>query len=84
MKQAEQKLLEGAKHLECTTYGVLHERHLEAFIAPQHWNSLMYGVVREIPFFWIKQSQCTLTALSANKSEVPPSTLLGIIWLLGK
>ncbi|NWQ80530.1 ZNFX1 protein, partial [Columbina picui] len=44
MKQAEQKLLEGAKHLECSTYGVLHERHLEAFIAPQHWNSLMNGL----------------------------------------
>ncbi|KAM6248804.1 NFX1-type zinc finger-containing protein 1 isoform 1-T1 [Porphyrio hochstetteri] len=41
MKQAEQELHEGAKHLECTTYGVLHERHLESCIAPQHWDSLM-------------------------------------------
>ncbi|NWW85140.1 ZNFX1 protein, partial [Rhynochetos jubatus] len=41
MKQAEQELHEGAKHLECTTYGVLHERHLAACIAPQHWESLM-------------------------------------------
>ncbi|NXF36396.1 ZNFX1 protein, partial [Nyctibius bracteatus] len=44
MKRAEQALLEGAKHLECTTYGVLHERHLEACIAPQHWESLMNGL----------------------------------------
>uniref|UniRef100_A0A8C0EA36 Zinc finger NFX1-type containing 1 n=1 Tax=Bubo bubo TaxID=30461 RepID=A0A8C0EA36_BUBBB len=47
MKQAEQELHEGAKHLECTTYGVLHERHLEACIAPQHWDSLMNGLVSE-------------------------------------
>ncbi|XP_009891810.1 PREDICTED: LOW QUALITY PROTEIN: NFX1-type zinc finger-containing protein 1 [Charadrius vociferus] len=47
MKQAEQELHEGAKLLECTTYGVLHERHLEAFIAPQHWDSLMNGLVRQ-------------------------------------
>ncbi|XP_068769058.1 NFX1-type zinc finger-containing protein 1 isoform X2 [Struthio camelus] len=47
MKQAEQELHEGAKHLECTTYGVLHERHLEACIAPQHWDSLMNGLDEE-------------------------------------
>ncbi|XP_074776511.1 NFX1-type zinc finger-containing protein 1 [Athene noctua] len=47
MKQAEQELHEGAKHLECTTYGVLHERHLEACIAPQHWGSLMSGLDNE-------------------------------------
>lgn len=51
MKQAEQELHEGAKHLECTTYGVLHERQLEACIAPHHWDSLMNGLVREVPFF---------------------------------
>uniref|UniRef100_A0A8V1A0C1 Zinc finger NFX1-type containing 1 n=1 Tax=Gallus gallus TaxID=9031 RepID=A0A8V1A0C1_CHICK len=44
MKHAEEELYKGAKHLECTTYGVLHERHLEAFIAPQHWDSLMSGL----------------------------------------
>ncbi|NXL91409.1 ZNFX1 protein, partial [Alectura lathami] len=44
MKQAEEELHKGAKHLECTTYGVLHERHLEACIAPQHWDSLMNGL----------------------------------------
>ncbi|NWJ03246.1 ZNFX1 protein, partial [Crypturellus undulatus] len=47
MKQAEQELHEGAKHLECTTYGVLHERHLEAYIAPHHWDSLMNGLDEE-------------------------------------
>uniref|UniRef100_A0A8D0KWH1 Zinc finger NFX1-type containing 1 n=1 Tax=Strix occidentalis caurina TaxID=311401 RepID=A0A8D0KWH1_STROC len=54
MKQAEQELHEGAKHLECTTYGVLHERHLEACIAPQHWDSLMNGLVSE---FYYSASQ---------------------------
>uniref|UniRef100_A0A8B9I5F3 Zinc finger NFX1-type containing 1 n=1 Tax=Anser brachyrhynchus TaxID=132585 RepID=A0A8B9I5F3_9AVES len=47
MKQAEEELHKGAKHLECTTYGVLHERHLEACIAPQHWDSLMKGLDHE-------------------------------------
>ncbi|NWY07918.1 ZNFX1 protein, partial [Nothoprocta ornata] len=47
MKQAEQELHEAAKHLECTTCGVLHERHLEACIAPQHWDSLMNGLDEE-------------------------------------
>ncbi|NXP55776.1 ZNFX1 protein, partial [Heliornis fulica] len=41
MKQAEQKLHERGKHLECSMYGVLHEHHLESCIAPQHWESLM-------------------------------------------
>lgn len=49
MKEAERELHEGAKHLECTTYGVLHEHQLEACIAPQHWNSLMNGLVRDVP-----------------------------------
>ncbi|NXS38068.1 ZNFX1 protein, partial [Pomatostomus ruficeps] len=39
----EKELLEGAKRLECTTYGVLHERYLKPHIAPQHWASLMKG-----------------------------------------
>ncbi|NWV10824.1 ZNFX1 protein, partial [Ptilonorhynchus violaceus] len=44
MKEIEQVLLAGAKQLECTTYGVLHERYLKAHIAPQHWDSLMDGL----------------------------------------
>ncbi|NWU77785.1 ZNFX1 protein, partial [Onychorhynchus coronatus] len=44
MAQAEQELREGVKQLECTTYGVLHERYLEAYIEPQHWASLMKGL----------------------------------------
>ncbi|NXP22050.1 ZNFX1 protein, partial [Scytalopus superciliaris] len=44
MAQAEQELHEGAKQLECTTYGVLHECYLEACIDPQHWASLMKGL----------------------------------------
>ncbi|XP_028926721.1 NFX1-type zinc finger-containing protein 1 [Ornithorhynchus anatinus] len=43
MKQSEQELRKGSQHLECTTNGVLHERHLEKYIAPHHWNSLMNG-----------------------------------------
>lgn len=46
MKHSEQELREGARHLECTTYGVLHERHLERYISPQHWDSLTNGPVR--------------------------------------
>ncbi|NXY18307.1 ZNFX1 protein, partial [Atrichornis clamosus] len=44
MELAEQQLHIGAKQLECTTHGVLHERYLEAHIAPQHWASLMKGL----------------------------------------
>ncbi|XP_053848821.1 NFX1-type zinc finger-containing protein 1 [Vidua macroura] len=40
MKEAEEGLHEGAKRLECTTYGVLHERYLKPHMAPQHWASL--------------------------------------------
>ncbi|KAM9068296.1 NFX1-type zinc finger-containing protein 1 [Sarcophilus harrisii] len=43
MKQSEQEIHKGAHHLECTTKGVVHERHLQKYIAPQHWNSLMNG-----------------------------------------
>ncbi|NXQ36607.1 ZNFX1 protein, partial [Alaudala cheleensis] len=41
MEEVEQKLLEGAKRLECTTCGVLHERYLKPYMAPQHWASLV-------------------------------------------
>ncbi|NWW30854.1 ZNFX1 protein, partial [Panurus biarmicus] len=41
MKKIERKLLEGAKQLECTTYGVLHEHYLKPHMAPQHWTSLI-------------------------------------------
>ncbi|NXO35213.1 ZNFX1 protein, partial [Locustella ochotensis] len=40
MEKVEEKLLEGAKRLECSTYGVLHERYLKPHMAPQHWASL--------------------------------------------
>uniref|UniRef100_A0A8D0HIZ2 Uncharacterized protein n=1 Tax=Sphenodon punctatus TaxID=8508 RepID=A0A8D0HIZ2_SPHPU len=43
MKQSEQLLREGACHLECMTRGVLHERHMEKYIATEHWESLMTG-----------------------------------------
>jgi len=81
MKHAEEELYKGAKHLECTTYGVLHERHLEAFIAPQHWDSLMSGLVRVA--FSVSQAfllgfmsqvcffVCMLTAFLINESVSP-------------
>ncbi|NXV10160.1 ZNFX1 protein, partial [Cettia cetti] len=40
MRRVEEKLLEGAKRLECTTFGVLHEQYLKQHMAPQHWASL--------------------------------------------
>ncbi|NXI60378.1 ZNFX1 protein, partial [Chloroceryle aenea] len=48
MKQAEEELHEGVERLEYTTYGVLHECHLKACIAPQHWDSLMNGLEDDI------------------------------------
>ncbi|NXS45373.1 ZNFX1 protein, partial [Balaeniceps rex] len=60
MKQAEHELHEGAKHLECTTYGVLHERHLEACIAPQHWDSLMNGLDDEEFYYSASQHSMIL------------------------
>ncbi|NWY45192.1 ZNFX1 protein, partial [Sylvia atricapilla] len=52
MKDVEEKLLEGAKRLECTTYGVLHERYLKQHMAPQHWASLI-KVLEDAEFYYI-------------------------------
>ncbi|NXT67826.1 ZNFX1 protein, partial [Chaetops frenatus] len=41
MEGIEQKLLEGAKQLESSAYGVLHEHYLKPHMAPQHWASLV-------------------------------------------
>ncbi|KAM6113051.1 LOW QUALITY PROTEIN: NFX1-type zinc finger-containing protein 1-like [Pterocles gutturalis] len=60
MKQAEQELCEAAKHLECTTYGVLHERHLKACIAPQHWDSLVNGLDDEEFYYSASQHSVIL------------------------
>lgn len=46
MKESEQELHEGAQTLECTMRGVLREQHLEKYISPQHWKSLMNGPVQ--------------------------------------
>ncbi|NXM69663.1 ZNFX1 protein, partial [Serilophus lunatus] len=51
MEQAEYELHEGAKQLECTTYGVLHERFLEEHIEPQHWESLNKGLA-DMEFYY--------------------------------
>ncbi|XP_067856716.1 NFX1-type zinc finger-containing protein 1-like isoform X2 [Heptranchias perlo] len=45
MRESEQKISEAAKHLECTTQGVLHEQYLEKCISAIHWNSLQHGLV---------------------------------------
>ncbi|XP_054995479.1 NFX1-type zinc finger-containing protein 1 isoform X1 [Sorex araneus] len=47
MKESEQELHEGAQTLECTMRGVLREQHLEKYISPQHWNSLISGPVQD-------------------------------------
>uniref|UniRef100_A0A8D1FXU5 RZ-type domain-containing protein n=1 Tax=Sus scrofa TaxID=9823 RepID=A0A8D1FXU5_PIG len=47
MKESEQELHEGAQTLECTMRGVLREQHLEKYISPQHWKSLMNGPVQD-------------------------------------
>ncbi|XP_064586204.1 NFX1-type zinc finger-containing protein 1 isoform X1 [Zonotrichia leucophrys gambelii] len=52
MKEAEQGLLEGAKRLECTAYGVLHERYLKPHMAPQHWTSLRRAL-QDTEFYYI-------------------------------
>ncbi|NXP31996.1 ZNFX1 protein, partial [Leiothrix lutea] len=48
----EEKLLEGAKRLECTTCGVLHERYLKPHMAPQHWASLIKAL-EDTEFYYI-------------------------------
>ncbi|XP_043946062.1 NFX1-type zinc finger-containing protein 1 [Protopterus annectens] len=50
LKQAETKIIDGGKHLECTMRGVLHERFLERHIKPQHWDCLQEGLVDENGF----------------------------------
>ncbi|NXF09008.1 ZNFX1 protein, partial [Smithornis capensis] len=44
MKEAELELREGIMELEYTTYGILGEHCLKAYIEPQHWKSLMKGL----------------------------------------
>uniref|UniRef100_A0A8C8S3M7 Zinc finger NFX1-type containing 1 n=1 Tax=Pelusios castaneus TaxID=367368 RepID=A0A8C8S3M7_9SAUR len=78
MKQSEQELREGARHLECTAYGVVHERHLERYITTQHWNSLRNGLDDE--WFCYKGSRNSVilewlglgvTAFTQNGAENP-------------
>ncbi|KAM4842523.1 NFX1-type zinc finger-containing protein 1 [Thomomys bottae] len=47
MKGSEQGLDKGAKTLECTMRGVVREQHLEKYILPRHWESLMNGPVQD-------------------------------------
>ncbi|KFV02581.1 NFX1-type zinc finger-containing protein 1, partial [Tauraco erythrolophus] len=73
MKQAEQELHEGAKHLECTTSGVLHERHLEACIAPRHWHSLMNGLDDEEFYYSASQHSMILEWLGLGVTVFTPN-----------
>lgn len=47
MKESEQELHEGAQTLECSMRGVLQEQHLQKYISPQHWKSLMNGSIQD-------------------------------------
>ncbi|XP_034642892.1 NFX1-type zinc finger-containing protein 1 [Trachemys scripta elegans] len=84
MKQSEQELREGARHLECTAHGVLHERHLERYITTQHWDSLMNGLDDE--WFCYKGSRNSMilewlglgvTAFTQNGAENPAAENAG-------
>ncbi|NXC23528.1 ZNFX1 protein, partial [Campylorhamphus procurvoides] len=68
MEGAERKLQEGAKQLECTTYGVLHERYLKGCIEPQHWASLMKGLDDEEFYYSGSQHSVILEWLSLGVS----------------
>ncbi|XP_057892164.1 NFX1-type zinc finger-containing protein 1 isoform X1 [Melospiza georgiana] len=68
MKEAEGGLLEGAKRLECTAYGVLHERYLKPHMAPQHWASLRRAL-QDTEFYYIaSQSSLILEWLGLGVS----------------
>ncbi|XP_072917712.1 NFX1-type zinc finger-containing protein 1 isoform X1 [Hemitrygon akajei] len=43
MRESEQKICSAAKHLECTTQGIVHEQYLERYISQVHWQSLQSG-----------------------------------------
>uniref|UniRef100_A0A8C3N3A4 Zinc finger NFX1-type containing 1 n=1 Tax=Geospiza parvula TaxID=87175 RepID=A0A8C3N3A4_GEOPR len=60
MREAEEGLLEGAKRLECTAYGVLHERYLKPHMAPQHWASLRRALANQDTEFYYIFSQRSL------------------------
>ncbi|XP_032931022.1 NFX1-type zinc finger-containing protein 1 isoform X2 [Catharus ustulatus] len=51
MQKIEEELLEGARRLECTTYGVVNHRYLKPYMAPQHWDSLIRGLEDDKLFF---------------------------------
>lgn len=79
MKESEQELHEGAQTLECTTRGVLREQHLEKYISPQHWKSLMNGPIQVgvilggisislVPGGSLQQKQCS-KALAVWQSD---------------
>ncbi|XP_052040295.1 NFX1-type zinc finger-containing protein 1 [Apodemus sylvaticus] len=57
MKESEQKLQEGAQTLECTMRGVLREQHLEKYISPQHWESLMTRPVQDSDWVCVQPSK---------------------------
>ncbi|NXC85444.1 ZNFX1 protein, partial [Cercotrichas coryphoeus] len=51
MEKIEQKLLEGAQRLECTTYGIVNHRYLKPHMAPQHYASLITGLEDDELFY---------------------------------
>ncbi|NXU55026.1 ZNFX1 protein, partial [Turnix velox] len=78
MKLVEQELQKVAKLLECTTYGVLHERYLESCISSQHWDSLMNGLDDEEFYYNASEHSMILewlglgvTVFTQNAAENP-------------
>ncbi|XP_069740716.1 NFX1-type zinc finger-containing protein 1-like isoform X2 [Narcine bancroftii] len=43
MRESEENICSAAKHLECSTRGVIHENYLEKYISRAHWKSLQSG-----------------------------------------
>ncbi|XP_065610473.1 NFX1-type zinc finger-containing protein 1 [Cyrtonyx montezumae] len=78
MKHAEEELHEGAKHLECTTYGVLHEHHLESCIAPQHWDSLRNGLGDDEFYYSASQQSLILEWLGLGFTAFTQSAAMNI------
>ncbi|XP_004687522.1 PREDICTED: NFX1-type zinc finger-containing protein 1 [Condylura cristata] len=57
MKALEQDLRKGAQTLECTMSGVLREQHLEKYISPQHWRSLMNGPMQDSDWLYLQDKK---------------------------
>lgn len=80
MKESEQELHEGAQTLECTMRGVLREQHLEKYISPQHWKSLMNGPAQVGVILWVL-SISLASGLGASLQQKQPSRALAVLMI---